>query len=390
MATKTRNPTSEVAVTGTWSGTSRHLLLDDHPDGGNPIADGTTCSAAGVLVMGFSVFDVPAGSASLSVQVIYYDFKNGSQTAAAGSLIRCNDTTDRVSATHNPGNGNANITLRTDNWATNPKSGANWTVDDVNGIGTNGLTALGLRVTDASPTSTFSSAIIQVTYTPPVTGTLAASEAADDATAAGTVAWQGTMAATEGADSASFAGTVTEGVISGSLSATEPIDIAALAGQVTVSGALAGVEVQDSASLAGDVLIAGGLSTTETADALAFAGTVKIAGVLGASESADSLSASGTLLVSGSFATIEAFDVLAASGSVGAAIFGSLGCTEAQDLAILAGQVSIIGALAAVEAQDSLLFADLPSSSAGIPDALVWRFAMPAGGRVPGRGRGRG
>jgi hypothetical protein len=170
MATQTRNPTSEVAVTGTWSGTSRHLLLDDHPDSTNPAADVTTCSAAGTLVMGFSAFTVPANSTSISVQVLYYDFKNGSQASAAGSLLRCNDTTNRNSAaTHNPGNGNANIALRTDDYTTNPKSAAAWTVDDVNGVGTNGLTAFGVRATDASPTVAFSSALLQVTYTPPST-----------------------------------------------------------------------------------------------------------------------------------------------------------------------------------------------------------------------------
>jgi hypothetical protein len=170
MATQTRNPTSEVAVTSTWSGTSRHLLLDDHPDSANPAADVTTCSGAGALVMGFSAFTIPANSTSLSVQVLYYDFKNGSQASAAGSLLRCNDTTNRNSAaTHNPGNGNANIALRTDDYTTNPKSAAAWTVDEVNGVGTNGLTAFGVRVTDASPTVAFSSAQLQVTYTPPST-----------------------------------------------------------------------------------------------------------------------------------------------------------------------------------------------------------------------------
>lgn len=170
MATQTRNPTSEVAVTGTWSGTSRHAILDDHPDSGNPATDVTTCSAAGALVMGFSAFTVPANSTSISVQVLYYDFKNGSQSSAAGSCLRCNDTTNRNSAsTHNPGNGNANIALRTDDYTTNPKSGQAWTVDDVNGVGTNGLTAFGVRVTDASPTVAFSSAQLQVTYTPPST-----------------------------------------------------------------------------------------------------------------------------------------------------------------------------------------------------------------------------
>jgi hypothetical protein len=163
VATQTRNPTSEVAVTGTWSGTNRHLLLDDYPDSGG--ADRTTCSVAGVLLLGFSVFTIPAGSTGISVQVLYYDSKNGSQSSTIGAAIRCNDTTNRLAGTHNPAN--ATITSRSDNYATNPKTSAAWTVDDVNGVGTNGLTSFGLSVTDASPTVDVVSAQLQVTYTPP-------------------------------------------------------------------------------------------------------------------------------------------------------------------------------------------------------------------------------
>lgn len=165
MATQTRNPTSEVVITGTWSGTSRHLLLDDYPDSANPIADGTACSAAGVAMFGFSPFTVPVGATSLSIQVRYYDFKAASQSSSIGAAIRCNDTTNRLAAAHNPGNGNAAIAARSDSYATNPKSGAAWTVNDVNGVGTNGLTAFGLSCTDASPAVTVSCVQLQVTYT---------------------------------------------------------------------------------------------------------------------------------------------------------------------------------------------------------------------------------
>ena len=170
--TQTRAPTSDVSFTGTWTGSAgtRFQAVDDHPDSGNPIADGlvhgTTTPGEGLF--GFSAFTVPAGATSISVQVIYYDFKGGSQASSIGARIRCNDTTGRDAASHNPGNGNANIALRTDNYATNPKSGAAWTVNDVNGVGTNGLTAFGVVSTDANPAITLSSIMLQVTYTPGV------------------------------------------------------------------------------------------------------------------------------------------------------------------------------------------------------------------------------
>ncbi len=229
MATLTRNPTSEVAVTGTWSGTSRHLILDDHPDSGNPAADVTTCSAAGTLVLGFSVFTVPANSTGISVQVLYYDFKNGSQGSVAGSLLRCNDTTNRLSATHNPGNGNAAIALRTDNFANNPKTSTAWTVNDVNGVGTNGLTAFGISVTDASPTVAVSSVQLQVTYSPPVTGTGALSAQASTLAGTGQVEWAGTGALAAQASAIAGTGQV-EWLGTGSLSA----QAATIAGTGTV------------------------------------------------------------------------------------------------------------------------------------------------------------
>jgi hypothetical protein len=159
--------------------------------------------------MGFSAFDVPANSTGISVQVLYYDFKNGSQASAAGSLLRCNDTTNRNSAaTHNPGNGNANIALRTDDYTTNPKSGAAWTVAEVNGTGTNALTAFGVRVTDASPTVAFSSALLQVTYTEPITGTGALNAQSSTVSGAGTVQWVGTGALSAQSATVSGEGTV--------------------------------------------------------------------------------------------------------------------------------------------------------------------------------------
>lgn len=186
--------------------------------------------------MGFSAFTVPAGSTSISVQVIYYDFKNGSQTAANGALIRCNDTTNRLSATHNPGNGNGAIALRTLNYATNPKSGAAWTVDEVNGVGTNGLTAFGFSVTDASPSSTFSSAVLQVTYTEASSdGTLAATLGAVTLLGTGVIAIGGSLATTLGVLALSGTATVAVG---GSATPTLGVLGATGTGSVPVAGIL--------------------------------------------------------------------------------------------------------------------------------------------------------
>jgi hypothetical protein len=241
------------------------LLLDDHPDSANPAADVTTCSGAGALVMGFSVFDVPANSTSISVQVLYYDFKNGSQGSVAGSLLRCNDTTNRNSAaTHNPGNGNANIALRTDSYATNPKSGAAWTVDEVNGVGTNGLTAFGVRVTDASPTVAFSSAQLQVTYTEPVqaiTGTGAFTAQAASMAGVGTVRWVGQGAFVSQSASMDGAGTVQDAQAPQPITGTGDFasDSAQMAGVGTVRWVGAGNFAAGFSEMAGEGTVSGGV-----------------------------------------------------------------------------------------------------------------------------------
>ncbi|MFA6046572.1 MAG: hypothetical protein WC718_16425 [Phycisphaerales bacterium] len=172
MTTQTRNPTSDEAVAGTWSGSAgtRYQAVDDHPDsaGADFLAHGTT---AGNLTFGFAAFNVPAGSTGLSIDVLYYDAEpaNGNNNSAARLKVGGNYYN---SATHNPAG--ATYTLRTKSWATNPKSGVAWTVDDVNGVGVNALEAFGLYSTDANPVYRVASVLLQVTYTeppPPISGT---------------------------------------------------------------------------------------------------------------------------------------------------------------------------------------------------------------------------
>ncbi len=161
-ATDSRDPASDEAVSGSWDGTagSRYTVVNDHPDstGSSYLTHGTT---AGYLTFGFSAFSLPAGSSITNVQVIYYDQKTASQASAAAGRLKVGGNYYNA-ATHNPANGT--WTLRTDTWTQNPKSAANWTVDDVNGVGSNTLQAFGFYSSDASPTIRFSSVIVQVTY----------------------------------------------------------------------------------------------------------------------------------------------------------------------------------------------------------------------------------
>jgi hypothetical protein len=173
MAVQTRNPTADVIASGTWSGSAgtRYTLIDDYPDATTTdiLTHGTT---AGNIYFNISNFTVPSGSTITNVELKYYDYKNGTSTAYMngrlsfknGTLVTTNDTQ------HNPGNGIANVALRTHTWTTNPKTGSGWTDAEVNGNGTaaNSLAGFGFISTDANPTVSITSAQLSVTYTPPL------------------------------------------------------------------------------------------------------------------------------------------------------------------------------------------------------------------------------
>jgi len=163
VATATQNPISDEAVSGTWteSAGSRYTFVDDYPDasGTDKLVHGTT---AGNITFGFNAFSIPAGASSISVSVLYYDDKNGTQACNVGARLKVGGNYYNA-ATHNPQNGVFN--QRTDTWATNPKTAAAWTVDDINGVGANALQAFGWVSTDASPTIDLTSIQLQVIYT---------------------------------------------------------------------------------------------------------------------------------------------------------------------------------------------------------------------------------
>jgi hypothetical protein len=150
MTTQTRAPTSDVTATGTWNGSAgtRYTAVDDYPDTtADSLTHGTT---AGVIQFGFSAFTVPSGATINSVAVNYYSNKTGAAGNTFGARITVGGT-GYNSATDNQVNGTP--TQYTKTWTTNPATSAAWTVDQVNGTGSNNLTAFGANSgTDANPT----------------------------------------------------------------------------------------------------------------------------------------------------------------------------------------------------------------------------------------------
>lgn len=158
--------------------------------------------------------------------------------------------------------------------------------------GTSGLTATDLNDTDfgvyvwyvTSHNTTVDYVSIDVTYAPPLSGSLAATETgADTSSINGKVAVQGSLAVTEsGADTASFNGVVVS-TITGTLAATETgTDTASVNGQVKVQGSFAVTEVgSDTASINGKVNVSGTLSSQETGTDTAYFSGVSLVGITG-------------------------------------------------------------------------------------------------------------
>lgn len=161
MSSFVRDPTSDITVSGTWSGTTnnRYTLVDDYPSTstGDVLLHGTT---AGGILFGFTAFSVPAGRTINAVRINYYDFDAGGAPNNFGGRIRVGGTEYNAS-THNP---STTTTLQTDSWTTNPKTGVAWTVDDVNGVGANAIDAFGFNSTDANPSISVTSVQLEVDY----------------------------------------------------------------------------------------------------------------------------------------------------------------------------------------------------------------------------------
>ncbi len=297
MAEQTRAPTSDDAVSGTWTGSagSRWQVVDDYPDtaGTDELTHGTT---AGNLTFGFSAFSIPAGSTNIVVLVDYFDFKNGSQSCNFGGRLKVGASYFNAT-THNPANGAASRTQRTDTWATNPATSAAWTVDQVNGTaGSNNLTGFGYVSTDASPTVTTSSIRLRVTYDPPPArvGTLSQSIGDVTLSAAGSVSVNGTASVPIGDVTLSAAGSV---AVSGSLE-TSIGEVTLVATGTTVPldprvGTLTQSIGDVTLAATGSVLVNGALSASIGDVALTATGSVRVNGELSVSIGEITLSASG-------------------------------------------------------------------------------------------------
>jgi hypothetical protein len=314
VATQTRAPTSDEAVSGTWSGTAgqRWSLVDDYPPAGSDILTGGTTAA--VITFGFAAFTVPAGATVGSVAVMYYDGEAANGANNCGGRIKVGGTYYNA-VTHNPAG--TTYTARTDSWATNPKTGAAWTVGDVNGIGVNALQAFGMNSTDSNPTWRFASIQVQVTYTEAVaiTGDAAIIDAADAVGADAAVVASGSISIAEASDSTSSAGAVLVSASAAVADGTDAVSAELTAQAPGTSGAAAIVDAADTTAASGEVRVAAVGAATD-GDTTSSAGAVRVALGGVAVDVADQVGAAAGGAVQGSSSTVEGQDATSGGGSV--------------------------------------------------------------------------
>lgn len=169
MATQTRVPTGDSSVDNGWSsssGTTKAADVDDPV--GSPDDDTTYAFKNGAnanQLHTFSAATIPGGSTAITVNVIYRG-RRTSTSLNINARIRVNGTTYEEGAGTVPGSTYANRTVA---WATNPATLAAWTVNDVNGSGTNPLQEFGYANTQTTGTeeARVTQCYLSITYTPP-------------------------------------------------------------------------------------------------------------------------------------------------------------------------------------------------------------------------------
>lgn len=164
---QTRFPTGDISAAGTWSvyptsPTTKWDKVDETPHDSDStyLLHGTT---AGNALFSFSAFSIPAGStiSDLTVTLVARDNTSGTNKmqpaiTVNGTNYLTTSTSTNVATSYGP------ISYA---YTTNPDTGAAWTVDDINGIGSNTLQGFGVRSADANPQIRVTQVFAEVNYT---------------------------------------------------------------------------------------------------------------------------------------------------------------------------------------------------------------------------------
>jgi hypothetical protein len=157
-STQERVPVSDNQTSGTWTTSPFWSKVDEttHDD-----SDYIVGVANGYQTFNFTPFTVPSDAAiqNLTVYLRARDDSTGNNEIRAS--IKVNGVTCNSTTSNNPG---SSFTTYSYSFTTNPRTGAAWTVDDINGTGANPLQAFGVWGIDLDPDIRVSMVYAQANY----------------------------------------------------------------------------------------------------------------------------------------------------------------------------------------------------------------------------------
>jgi len=173
-ATLTRRPTGDHSSSGTWGSTGASYYTEVNEASANDSTNIYASTSPARNRFTFPAFSVPAGATVNNLTIHYRAMRNGNPGANIRSALLVGGTDyDTVDPGVNPSK-TPNYADYSYAYATNPKTGAAWTVADINGAGGNPLQAFGVYTSDANPDVYVSQVYAVVDYTvpnsPPVGG----------------------------------------------------------------------------------------------------------------------------------------------------------------------------------------------------------------------------
>lgn len=168
--TATRVPTGDEGSTGSWTardGGLYYVEVDDPVGNPDDLTSYIYCTSVGRITFSFSSFSIIPGSTITQVCVYWRHNKAAGPASTFGPVLKVGgnyDTGTEVTV-DTSWTTRDSITVGSQ-WTQNPKTSSDWTVDDINGIGSNALEAFGVHSTDASPNPYCTQVYVEVTYTP--------------------------------------------------------------------------------------------------------------------------------------------------------------------------------------------------------------------------------
>jgi len=168
--TQIRRPTSDYSITGSWGyfpGSPANYYSHVSETTRDDYAYIYNNGATGGAVFGFDAFSIPANAINITLKIYFTAALQTSGTATMGVVVRVNSTDYPIAASLiNPTTSFVDYSYTITN---NPDTSSSWTVNDINGSGSNPLQDFGVYSNDDSPIPACSWCYAEVNYDLPLT-----------------------------------------------------------------------------------------------------------------------------------------------------------------------------------------------------------------------------